>query len=144
MCMSTALAAFGVYLSCASARAWSSAKRTLTAAGFTIRQNGDMDGTALFDHADAQQARLALKIARIRKRRVLTPEQRQKMAGQLQSVKRGVSAARNGDHSLLDAPHADSPCRANSGVTDNCAEALGATQNNGVSEDVFAVGSVLA
>lgn len=103
---------FGVYLSCASARAWSAAKRALTGEGFTIRQNGDMEGTALFDPANAQQARLALDIARIRKRRVLTPEQRQKMAVQLRSIKRGVSAARNDDPAPLDAEHVGSPCRA--------------------------------
>ncbi len=103
---------FGVYLSCASARAWSAAKRTLTAGGFTIRQNGDMEGTALFDPDNAHQARLALEIARIRKRRVLTPEQRQRMAIQLRSVKRGGSAARNDDPAPRDAEHAGSPCRA--------------------------------
>jgi hypothetical protein len=83
---------FGVYLNCATKRAWSSAKRTLTAAGFTIRQNGDMEGTALFDPANEEQARLAVEIARIRKRRVVTPEQRKRMAERMRSIKRGVSA----------------------------------------------------
>jgi hypothetical protein len=86
---------FGLYLSCATPRSWSSAKRTLIAGGFTIRQNGDMEGTALFDPDNEQQARLALEIARVRKRRVVTAEQRQRMAEGLRSIKRGVSAARS-------------------------------------------------
>lgn len=92
---------FGVYLSCATKRAWSSAKRTLIAGGFTIHQNGDMEGTALFDFENEQQARLALEIARVRKRRVVTAEQRERMAEGMRSIKRGVSAARSDDP----APH---------------------------------------
>lgn len=96
---------FGVYLECATKRAWKSAKRTLTAAGFTIRQNGDLEGTALFNPANEQQARLALEIARVRKRRVVTPEQRQKLAERMRSIKRGVSAAR-----IDDLPPHDAEC----------------------------------
>ena len=88
---------FGIYLSCATKRAWSSAKRTLTAAGFTIRQNGETEGTALFDPENEQQARLALEIARIRKRRVVTAEHRQRMAERMRSIKRGVSADKSAD-----------------------------------------------
>jgi hypothetical protein len=75
---------FGVYVECATKRAWSSAKRTLTAAGFTVRQNGDTEDTALFDPASGQQARLALATAKVRKRPVTTPAQRQAIADRLQ------------------------------------------------------------
>jgi hypothetical protein len=74
---------FGVYVECATKRAWSAAKRTLMAAGFTVRQNGDTEGTAVFDPANGQQARLALETVRVRKRRALTHEQRQAMAERL-------------------------------------------------------------
>jgi hypothetical protein len=67
------------------------------AGGFTIHQNGDMEGTALFDFENKQQARLALQIARVRKRRVVTEEQRERMAEGMRSIKRGVSAARSDD-----------------------------------------------
>jgi hypothetical protein len=94
---------FGVYLSCATERRWSSAKRTLTAAGFAIRQNGDIEGTALFDPANEQQARLALDIARIRKRRIVTDAQRQAIADRFRPYKRGVSAQNSGPASPHDA-----------------------------------------
>jgi hypothetical protein len=67
-----------------------------TAGGFTIRQNADNEGTALFDPADEQQARLALATAKVRKRPVTTPAQRQAMAERLQinasPTNKGVSA----------------------------------------------------
>lgn len=100
---------FGVYLNCTTKRAWSSAKRTLTAAGFTIRQSGDIEGTALFDPENEQQARLALEIARIRKRRVVTTEQRQQMAERMRSIKMGVSADKSADLTAYDAECVDSP-----------------------------------
>jgi hypothetical protein len=43
---------FGVMLMFDSARKWSNAKKTLIAGGFAIRQNGDTEGTALFDPED--------------------------------------------------------------------------------------------
>jgi hypothetical protein len=106
---------FGVYLSCATKRAWSSAKRTLTAAGFTIRQNGDMEGTALFDPENEQQARLALEIARIRKRRVVTVEQRQRMADRMRSIKKGVSAQKSDDPTGYEAKDVGGPVQGVSG-----------------------------
>ena len=96
---------FGVYLSCATKRAWSSAKRMLVAAGFTVRQVGEMQGTALFDPANEQQARLAVEIARIRKRRVVTAEQRQRMADRMRSIKKGVSADKSADPTQHEANH---------------------------------------
>src|SRR5579863_9850041 len=62
---------FGVVLMFESKRRWGSAKRKLVAAGFEIRQDGDSEGTALFDPADAAQARLAIRLARIPARRRL-------------------------------------------------------------------------
>ena len=100
---------FGVYLECATKRAWKSAKRTLTAAGFTIRQNGDMEGTALFDPENEQQARAALEIARIRKRRVVTAEQRQRMAERMRSIKRGVSGDKSDDPMPHEPNHVGGP-----------------------------------
>jgi hypothetical protein len=90
---------FGVYVECATKRAWSAAKQTLMAAGFTVRQNGDTEGTALFDPANGPQVRLALETVRVRKRRALTHEQRQAMAERLgrnfSPIKQGVSASRS-------------------------------------------------
>jgi hypothetical protein len=63
---------FGLLLFFGTRKRWNFAKRTLAAAGFEIRQDGDTEGTALFDPADARQAKLALKLARVRKRRILS------------------------------------------------------------------------
>src|SRR6267154_3374098 len=71
---------------------WVNAQKTLIAAGFTIRQNGDADGTALFNPEDKAQARFALKLAGIKTRRQLNPERRAALAIQL-AVARTLKAA---------------------------------------------------
>jgi hypothetical protein len=74
---------FGVLLIFESKRQWTNSKRKLSAAGFTIRQDGDTEGTAIFDPADRKQCRLALRIAGVKRQRVLTDEQRQAAAARL-------------------------------------------------------------
>jgi hypothetical protein len=69
-------------------RRWNTVKRKLESAGITIRQDGDTEGIAIFDPADRKQARLALKLAGIRIRRALTPEQRQAMVDRLQHARK--------------------------------------------------------
>lgn len=69
----------GLCLMFMSARKWESAKRQMAAAGFTIRQDGHTEGTALFDPADAEQAKLAFRLAGIRPRRILSPERLAKL-----------------------------------------------------------------
>jgi hypothetical protein len=78
---------FGVLLMFATKHQWSSAKKTLMGAGFTIRQDGDTEGTALFNPADHSQAQLALRVAGVRFRRVLTDGQRQAAATHLARVR---------------------------------------------------------
>ncbi len=56
-------------------RLWSHAKRKLEAADFTIWQNGDEEGSALFDPTDKAQARLALRVVGIRRKRRASPAQ---------------------------------------------------------------------
>jgi hypothetical protein len=79
---------FGLLLMFGSKRRWGNAKRKLIVAGFEIRQDGHLEGTALFDPANASQARLALELARIRPCRVLTQEQRQTLLSRLANVPR--------------------------------------------------------
>ena len=50
-------------------RLWPNARRKLDAAGFVIWQDGDEEGSALFDPSDSRQARLALKVVGIFRRR---------------------------------------------------------------------------
>ena len=52
-----------------SPRRWSHARRKLEAAGLTIWQNGDEEGSALFDPTDTAQARIALKVVGVKRKR---------------------------------------------------------------------------
>jgi hypothetical protein len=78
---------FGVLLMFESKRRWGSARRKLAAVGFEVRQDGDAEGTALFDPSNAMQVRLALKLARIRSRPELSPEQRQTLLSRLANAR---------------------------------------------------------
>jgi|SRR5882724_1994319 len=66
---------------------WVNAQKKLIAAGFTIRQNGDAEGTALFNPEDKAQARFALKLAGVKARRQLSPERRAALASQLEAAR---------------------------------------------------------
>ncbi len=52
---------------------WSKARNRLIAAGFVVVQDGDREGAALFDPMNVKQCRLAIKTAKIRLKRQLTP-----------------------------------------------------------------------
>lgn len=54
---------FGLCLMYMTKREWSTAKRQLLAAGFTLSQDGDSEGILLFDPANVKQSRLALETA---------------------------------------------------------------------------------
>ena len=75
---------FGVMLMFDSARKWNNAKKILTASGFTIKQNADTEGTALFEPANKTQAKLAMKITGARIRGQLSPEKRDALVARLQ------------------------------------------------------------
>jgi hypothetical protein len=77
----------GVLLMFKTKRRWGNARRKLAGAEFEIRQDGDTEGTALFDPSNAAQAGLALKLARIRRRPELTQEQRQKLLDRLANAR---------------------------------------------------------
>jgi hypothetical protein len=61
---------FGVSLMFLSRRRWTLVKRRLLSAGFTIKQDGDTEGTALFDPTNDRQAQFAMTICQINKRRM--------------------------------------------------------------------------
>jgi len=63
----------GVYLNGETPKAWTYARRKMEEAGLTIRQNGDVDGVAVFDPANGEHARLAIKITGARVRRMAGP-----------------------------------------------------------------------
>jgi hypothetical protein len=68
-------------------RLWPRARRKLEAAGLIIWQDGDLEGSALFDPANTVQARLALKVVGAKRKRTLTPEQRAAKTAILERVR---------------------------------------------------------
>ena len=68
-------ATFGLMFMPDKARLWKYARRRLEAADFTIWQDGDEEGSALFDPTSPAQARLALKVVGARRNRRASPAQ---------------------------------------------------------------------
>ncbi len=56
-------------------RLWANARRKLEAVGFVIWQDGDHEGSALFDPTNKAQARLALRVVGIKRKRRASPAQ---------------------------------------------------------------------
>jgi len=56
-------------------RYWGHVRRAMLAAGMTVRQDGDHEGAVSFDPSDKKAARLAMKLAGIRRRRTSSPAQ---------------------------------------------------------------------
>jgi hypothetical protein len=61
-------------------RLWNAHSRKALAAGMTLRQNGDGEGAFSFDPANPVQAKLAIRIAGVKRKRRMTEEQRVKTA----------------------------------------------------------------
>ena len=53
---------------------WGYARTALIAVGCNVVQDGDGEGAATFDPSNPAQVRAALKVARVKKRKMLTPE----------------------------------------------------------------------
>ena len=56
-------------------RHWPGARRRLEAVGCTIWQNGDHEGSVLFDPANLKQCRLVLKVIGAKRKRIPSPAQ---------------------------------------------------------------------
>jgi hypothetical protein len=72
-----------VLVEAVSARGWHSVRKSLLAAGFELRQNGDCEGTLSFDPADPKQAELAIKVMRARRKRQLSDAQKAELIRRL-------------------------------------------------------------
>jgi hypothetical protein len=68
-------------------KAWGNFKRAAVAAGMTIRQNGDSEGCLSFDPKNNEQAKLAIKIAKVRPKRQRTPDQVAKFVAATQNAR---------------------------------------------------------
>src|SRR5437868_4643956 len=69
------------------ARLWRLTKAKGTAAGMSLRQNAESEGTLLFDGGSPEQARLAISLVRARPKRVLTDEQRSALSERLSKMR---------------------------------------------------------
>jgi hypothetical protein len=56
-------------------KTWGNFKRTASAAGMTLLQDGDSEGCLSFDPNNREQAKLAIRIAKVRPKRQRSPEQ---------------------------------------------------------------------
>lgn len=77
----------GLYLAFSSVRQWKSAKKQLEKVDCVCRQNGDIEGILTFNPAHKTQVQLAIKLARIRVKRVLTPEKRHALSIRLSNAR---------------------------------------------------------
>lgn len=68
-------------------KTWGNFKRAAVAAGMTARQNGDSEGCLSFDPKNNEQAKLAIKIAKVRPKRQPTPEQVAKFVAATQNAR---------------------------------------------------------
>jgi hypothetical protein len=66
---------FGVALMLNNPRKWTFAKQRLVPLGFVVKQDGEGEGTLLFDPTDEREAKAALKEAGVKRERVYSPEQ---------------------------------------------------------------------
>jgi hypothetical protein len=62
-----------------SPRTWTSVRRKCVATGMTLRQDGDAEGALIFDPSDLPLAKLAIKIAGIRRVRQISNKHRTKL-----------------------------------------------------------------
>jgi hypothetical protein len=62
---------------------WNAFRQGAVSVGMTVRQDGDSEGCLTFDPANPEQARLALKIARVRPKRAVSPERAAAMVATL-------------------------------------------------------------
>jgi hypothetical protein len=82
----------GVYV-VSTPKKWGNARRAFEGAGFRIHQNGDFEGTALFEAGNPEQLKLAMRYARIKHRRKLSPEQLENARRALESFRQKRSGA---------------------------------------------------
>jgi hypothetical protein len=75
-------------------RVWANAKKRLEAAGFQVIQNGDWEGTALFDPENSTQAQLAMKLIQARRKRRMSEAQRAALAERLRDFRRTMGSRR--------------------------------------------------
>lgn len=81
---------FGCLVMAKSTRYWNATRRKLIASGFRAIQNGDTEGTALFNPQDVGQAGLAMKAVGSKRKRDLTEAQKAALVKRLRRSLQGA------------------------------------------------------
>ena len=68
-------------------RLWGAVREKCLTAGMTLRQEGDVEGVFLFDPANKAQAKLAIKVTRVKVRKQLSPERAAELATRLAAMR---------------------------------------------------------
>ena len=90
-------------------RYWGCVRTALLKAGLTLVQDGDGEGAATFDPNNPRQARAAIRAASVKRKRELSPEQREQQIARLRaSAGRALSAA-GAINKAADDPRAQQP-----------------------------------
>jgi hypothetical protein len=76
-----------------SARYWNAARRNLVHAGCQVIQNGDTEGTVIFDPRDEGQVKLAIRAVGAKRKRKLSEAQRAALVGRLRKSSQGAVMA---------------------------------------------------
>lgn len=87
---------FGVMVLNDSPRGWGNARRSMEAAHFQIIQDGEDEGTALFNPADRQQVKMAFKVAKPCRRKKLSEETLAKLCQQI-AIARSIQKSLNSE-----------------------------------------------
>jgi hypothetical protein len=92
-------------------KTWGNHKRAAIALGMILRQNGDSEGTLSFDPANGPQSTLALRIAKARAKRILSPERAAAAAARLAKARLARLAGLAGQNVAQNAqnPHQNGP-----------------------------------
>jgi hypothetical protein len=78
---------FGVSLTFRTPRRWTAAKQRLSAAGFRLQQNGDTEGTLLFNPCNTDHAQAAIREAGVRTQKLLSETVKAALAARLKRVR---------------------------------------------------------
>jgi hypothetical protein len=70
---------FGVTLLELTPMKWGYRRNACLRAGMELHQDGDSEGTCLFDPTDSEQVRVALKVAQVKRKRRVSPEQLERL-----------------------------------------------------------------
>jgi hypothetical protein len=79
---------FGCMVMASSARHWNTARRKLGTAGCQVIQNGDTEGTALFDPQDNSQVKVAIGLVGAKQRRRVSEAQRAALVERLRQFRK--------------------------------------------------------